>query len=102
MTEIKNLMKKFVFVTVIICCVLTVAGGVLVVKQRTEYNMYLKDYSVVSISSREGKVDIRVNRDKYSFNTEPIFDAVKQGDYALFSPLGSSYYLFKTLNRLFG
>ena len=95
-------MKKFIFVTVIVLCLLTVTGGALVVKQRTEYNMHLKDYSVVSVSSGSGKVEIRVNRNNYSFNTEPVFTAVKQGDYALFSPVGSPYYLFKTLNRLFG
>ena len=102
MTEIKILMKKFIFVTVVIFCVLTVTGGALTVKQRTEYNMYLKDYSVVSVSSGAQGVNIRLNENSYSFNTEPVFTLIKRGNYAAFSPLGSPYYLFKTLNRLFG
>ena len=64
--------------------------------------MYLKDYTVVSVSSGTDGVNIKLNEKNYNFNTDPIYTAIKQGDYAAFSPFGSSYYLFKTLNRLFG
>jgi hypothetical protein len=88
--------------TVLIFCALLLLSGSITVKQRTEYNMYLKDYSVVSVSSGSDSVNIKFNEKNYSINTEPFYTAIKQRDYAAFSPFGSSYYLFKTLNRLFG
>ena len=101
MEEIKNLVRRFLFVSGIIGCVLLFFCASITAKQRTEYNMYLSSYSVVTLKNQNKKLDMRVDRRQYSFDYSFLQNARQYEQYLAFSHLGSGYYLLKTAKELF-
>ena len=102
MKPIKQLTQKFLFLTVMIFCLVMLLCGSTTVKERTGYNMYLDKYSTVSVTTAEKNVSVKLDKNKYTFDTHNHHTMINNDKTVSFSPFGSSYYLFKTLNRLFG
>ena len=102
MKPIKQLTQKFLFLTVMIFCLVMLLCGSITVKERTGYNMYLDKYSTVSVTTAEKNVSVKLDKNNYTFDTHNLHTMINNDKTVSFSPFGSSYYLFKTLNRLFG
>ncbi len=94
-THIKKHLQKFIFSTVIILCISVFVLGIVTVKEKGEYNMYLTRYAVMSFSDRTESLEAQLkdNRLKINIPLKKIKNTIRR--YICFSPLSLPFYLFK-------
>ncbi len=99
--EMKKILSRFLFTSVLICCIGLLASGSITASQRSAKNTFDKAYAVMNIKNTKDTIEINVGKKKYalSFN---ISDKIKRyEDYILLSPFASVYYFGQTCHRLF-
>ena len=75
--EMKRLLSRFMFVSVLICCLGLLASGSITASQKSAKNTFDKAYAVMSIKNTGNKLEINMGEEKYNLNlnlTEKIKD----------------------------
>lgn len=90
--EMKRLLSRFLFVSVLICCLGILASGSITASQKSAKNTFDRAYAVMSIKNTGKSVEINMGEEKYDIKIN-ISDKIKEyEDYILLTPLASVYY----------
>lgn len=98
--EMKRILGRFLFATVIIACVSAFFACEITVSERGEYNLNMTEYAVMSFSGASDKLEAEVenNRLTVSFPKNYIKNQLER--YVCFTPFSPFYYLIKGLKGL--
>lgn len=91
----KKLVGKFFFTNAVIFCLVVFFCGSVTVSQRTAYNIYLKEYAVLSMVSEGEKVKMEGLSREISFSLPQKEELEKLGRYLKLTPLASTVFLFE-------
>lgn len=75
--EMKGLISRFLFVSVIISCLTLFCAGAIITKQRSEYNSYRTQYTVLSLKAQDTQINLSVDEKNYCFDLS-IFKQLKK------------------------
>ncbi len=90
--EMKRLLSRFLFVSVLICCLGLLASGSITASQKSAKNTFDKAYAVMSIKNTGKSVEINMGEEKYNFEVN-IGEKIKEyEDYIMLTPLANIYY----------
>ncbi len=97
--EMKRLLSRFLFVSVLICCMGLLASGSITASQKSAKNTFDKAYAVMSVKNTGKSLEINMGEEKYNFNVN-LSDKIKEyEDYILLTPLASVYYFGRSLRE---
>lgn len=96
----KKLLSRFLFTSVIICCMGLLASGSITASQKSAKNTFDKAYAVMSIKNTGSGIEVNVGKDKYSFNMNLTDKIKKYEDYILLTPIAGIYYFGDSLRDL--
>ena len=98
--EMKKLLSRFLFTSVIICCLGLLASGSITASQKSAKNIFDRVYAVMSMKSSSDKLEINMGEEKFTLNIN-IADKIKRyEDYIILTPLASVYYFGKSAYKL--
>ncbi|MBQ7117858.1 MAG: hypothetical protein IJN88_06575 [Clostridia bacterium] len=98
--EMKRLLSRFMFVSVIICCLGLLASGSITASQKSAKNTFDKAYAVMSIKNTGNKLEINMGEEKYNLNLNLAEKIKEYEDYILLTPLASVYYFSEKVMKL--
>lgn len=90
--EMKKLISRFLFVSVLICCLGLLASGSITASQKSAKNTFDKAYAVMNMKNSGGKLEINIGEEKYDFNFNLAEKIKKYEDYIMLTPVASVYY----------
>lgn len=100
--EMKKLLSRFLFVSVIICCFGLLAAGSITASQKSAKNTFDRAYAVMSVKSTSEKIEINMGEKVFSMSLG-LRDKIKEyEDYIILTPFASAYYLGKTVEEIVG
>lgn len=91
--EMKKIISRFLFVSVIISCFTLLGAGTLTAKQRSEYNSYRTEYAVLSMKSYGSKIAVKLDEREYSFDL-PSFKKLKDSSEWIYITPFSPFFFF--------
>ncbi len=98
--EMKKILSRFLFVSVLICCLGILASGSITASQKSAKNAFDRAYAVMSIKNIGKSVEINMGEEKYNFEIS-IGDKMKEyEDYIMLTPVASVYYFADSLKEL--
>ena len=98
--EMKKLLSRFLFFSVLICCMGLLASGCITASQKSARNTFDKAYAVMSIKNTGKNIEINMGEEKYNFEVN-IGDKIKRyEDYILLTPLATVYYFLENAKEL--
>lgn len=97
--EMKKLLSRFLFVSVLICCFGLFASGSITASQKSAKNTFDKAYAVMSVKSTSEKIEVNMGEQEFSMNLD-IKEKIKEyEDYIILTPLASVYYFGKVVDE---
>ena len=98
--EMKRLLSRFLFSSVLICCLGLLASGSITASQKSAKNTFDKAYAVMSIKNTGKNVEINLGEERYNFELS-ISDKIKKyEDYIMLTPAASLYYFADSTREL--
>ena len=98
--EMKKLLSKFLFMSVLICCSGLLVSGSVTASQNSAKNAFDRAYAVMSVKNTGEKVEINMGEQQFTFATD-IGEKIKRyEDYIILTPVASIYYFGKTAAEL--
>lgn len=95
--EMKSLLGRFLFITVIIVCASALFCGSTTVKERGEYNLYLTKYAVMSFSGASDKVEAKLSENRFELDL-PMKKVRNTAERIVcITPLSPFYYLANSI-----
>ena len=98
--EMKKLLSRFLFTSVLICCLGLLASGGITASQKSAKNAFDKAYTVMSIKNTGSNIEIRVGEEEYGWNISLPEKIKKYEDYILLTPLSGIYYFGKCVKNI--
>ena len=96
--EMKKLISRFLFTSVVICCIGMLFSGSITASQKSAKNTFDKAYAVMNIKGSKEKININVGEKKFSLDLNIKERLTEYEDYILLTPLASIYYIYKTVS----
>ncbi len=90
--EMKKLLSRFLFVSVLICCLGLLASGSITASQKSAKNTFDKAYAVMSIKNNKDSLQINMGQEQFTFNINLKEKIKEYEDYIILTPLASVYY----------
>lgn len=100
--ETKRMLAQFCFVNTVIACVIIFLCGTLTASQKTAYNIYLREYSVLTLAGTPQKVDMRLDGNTVTFNIPDKEKRERLRRYLKLTPLASAVFLGEALENING
>ena len=98
----KKAIRKFILTNSIILCLSLIILGAVTVKQRSDYNMYRSDYTVLSLNKKDDNITLNVNgKQRAEFDFSPLSRLESKKKYLKYTPFGSAYYFIESTKALF-
>ncbi len=97
--QAKALFRKYCFITTVIGCAVMFCCGTLTASQKTAYNIYLKKYSVMSMTNTSQRVGINIDGEDYSLTLPDKERAEEVKRLLKFTPLAPFVFLIETLSE---
>ena len=91
--ETKKLIAKFSFTNTVIACLIIFLCGTLTASQKTAYNIYLREYSVMTMKNSAQSIDLNLDGKSYCLNLPQKSDAERFMRYMKLTPLATAIYL---------
>lgn len=63
--QIKAVVRKYIFATTVLVCGIIFSCGTLTASQKTAYNIYLKEYSVMTLTNTSERVGLDIDGEGY-------------------------------------
>lgn len=98
--EMKKLMGKFLFSTVLISCISAFLAGSTAVRERGEYNLYFTKYAVMSFSGASEKLEASFKEKRLSLNIPLEKVKLNLQKYACLTPFSPFYYIAESAENL--
>ena len=96
----KKLLSRFLFTSVIICCLGLLTSGSITASQKSAKNAFDRAYTVMSVKSSSEGLEISVGEKAYNLRMNAAGKIKEYGDYILLTPLSSVYYLAECISEL--
>lgn len=98
--EMKKLISRFLFSSVLICCFGLLAAGSITASQKSAKNTFDKAYAVMNIKSTREKIKITMGEKEFSMPLG-MADKIKEyEDYIILTPFASAYFLGRTVEKI--
>lgn len=91
--EMKKLLSRFLFSSVLICCLGLLASGSITASQKSAKNTFDKAYAVMSVKSTSEKIEVNMGEKNFTFELDLDEKIKEYEDYIILTPLASIYYL---------
>lgn len=98
--ETKRLLTVFFFVNTVIICAVAFFCGTLTASERTAYNIYLRDYSVMSMVSSSQNIQMEVDGRSFTLALPSEEKADKFRRYMKLTPFATAVYFGEMLEKL--
>ncbi len=98
--EMKRLLSRFLFTSVIICCFGLLAAGSITASQKSAKNTFDKAYAVMSVKSTNEKIEVSMGEKVFSMSLGLREKIKEYEDYIILTPFASAYYLGKTVGEV--
>lgn len=95
--EMKQILGRFLFSTVVICCIAVFAAGTVTVKQKGEYNMFYKQYPVFSMVKNDGALKMSVDEKSITFELSKLKIPERYYKYIYYTPLSVAAFFIESL-----
>ncbi len=99
--ETKKMLAKFCFVNVVIACLIIFLCGTLTASQKTAYNIYLREYSVMSMKNSSESLSMSLDGKSFSLNLPEKAETEKIRRFLKLTPLASAVYFAENLFNVF-
>ena len=100
--EAKKQLATFCFVNTVIACVIIFLCGTLTASQKTAYNIYLREYSVLTLAGNSERVDMNIDGDSVTVELPDREKKEKLRRYLKLTPLASAVFLGEALENING
>ncbi len=98
--EMKKILSRFLFTSVLICCLGLLVSGSITASQKSAKNAFDRAYAVMSIRNTGKSVEINMGDEKYNFEVS-IGDKIKEyEEYIMLTPVAVIYYFTDSLKEL--
>ena len=98
--EMKKIMGKFCFVSVVICCITAFCVGTVTAKQRSDYNIFYKQYPVFSMKTTEKKIEMTIDERKITFDIEKLKIPKQYERFIYYTPLSCIAFFIQSVSDL--
>lgn len=99
--EMKKLIGKFLFTSVLISCLTALAAGSTTVSERGNYNIFFTKYAVMSFSPSSEKLEAKLQENRLTVKV-PVKRIESQWEkYACLTPISPIHYLTESIRELF-
>ncbi len=98
--EMKRMLGRFLFATVIIACVSAFFACEITVSERGEYNLNMTEYAVMSFSGTSEKLEAEFENNRLTVSLPKNYLKNQLEELVCFTPFSPFYYLFKGLKGL--
>ena len=95
--EAKKQLAAFCFVNTVIACVIIFLCGTLTASQKTAYNIYLREYSVLTLAGNSERVDMNIDGDSVTVELPDGEKKEKLRRYLKLTPLAPLVFLAETV-----
>lgn len=90
--EMKKLLSRYLFTSVVICCLGLLISGSITASQKSAKNAFDKAYAVMSIKNTSDILEINMGEKKYDFSIDIKSKIKEYEDYIMLTPMASAYY----------
>ncbi|MBR3815273.1 MAG: hypothetical protein IKJ27_00955 [Clostridia bacterium] len=98
--ETKRLLTVFCFVNTVIICAVAFFCGTLTASEKTAYNIYLREYSVLSMINTSESINMDVNGKSLTVNLPPKDKLDKLRRYLKLTPFATVVYFGEMLEEI--
>lgn len=98
--ETKKLLTKFCFINTVIICTVTFFCGTLTASEKTAYNIYLREYSVLSMVNTSKSINMDVDGKSFTVNLPPKDKLDKLRRYLKLTPFATAVYFGEMLEEI--
>lgn len=98
--EMKKLLSRFLFSSVLICCLGLLASGSITASQKSAKNTFDKAYAVMSVKSTSEKIEVNMGERNFTLSLGLSEKIKEYEDYIILTPLASVYYLGRTVEEI--
>lgn len=98
--EAKKQLTSFCFVNTVIACVIIFLCGTLTASQKTAYNIWLREYSLLTVAGTAQRVDMKLDEKTVTLNLPEKEKTEKLRRYLKLTPLASAIFLGETVENL--
>ena len=99
--EVKKQLATFCFANTVIACVITFLCGTLTASQKTAYNIWLREYSLLTVAGNSRQVNMRLDDKTVTLALPDGESTRKILRYMKLTPFASVVYLAETLGEAF-
>lgn len=99
--EMKGLISRFLFVSVIISCLTLFFAGAITTKQRSEYNSYRTQYTVLSLKAQDTQINLSVDEKNYCFDLSMFKQLKKYENIIYLTPASSVVFFCQCIFNIF-
>jgi hypothetical protein len=99
--ESKKQVAYFCFVNTVIACVIIFLCGTLTASQKTAYNIYLREYSLLTVAASSSSVNMELDGKTVALNFPDEEKRERLRRYLKLTPIASFVYLGEAAERLF-
>ena len=96
--EMKKILGKFCFISVIICCITAFCIGTVTAKQRSDYNIFYKQYPVFSMKTTEERIEMTIDERKISFDIKKLKTPKEYSKYIYYTPLSCIAFFIQSVS----
>lgn len=98
--EMKRLISKFLFASVIICCIGLIVSGGIASSQKNAKNTFDKAYAVMKIENTEKALQLRLGNEELVVYKDETGRLEQYEEYIMLTPLSPVYFFVKSLYGL--
>lgn len=98
--ETKKLLTKFCFANTVIICAVAFFCGTLIASEKTAYNIYLREYSVLSMVNTFQSINMDVDGKSINIKLPSKEKLDKLCRYLKLTPFATAVYLIETVKEI--
>ncbi len=98
--EAKKLFSSFCFINTVIACVIIFLCGTLTASQKTAYNIWLREYSLLTVAGTPQRVDMKLDGKTVSLDLPDSSETERLRRYLKLTPLASAVLLWETVEGM--
>ncbi len=98
--EMKKLLSRFLFTSVLICCMGLLVSGGITASQKSAKNAFDKAYAVMSIRQTGNRLEIITGDESYKIELKLREKIKRYEDYILLTPIASVYFFADRLTKI--
>lgn len=99
--EMKKLISRFLFASVFISCLTLFFAGSITAKQRSEYNSYRTQYTLLTIKTQDSQIDLSLDEKNYTLDLSGFKSLKKYENLIYLTPISPLFFCFECVFNIF-